>query len=86
MANVLRATWSGAGVCGEHGAARPVDPLRRAVQAALAIYLLPILLVVLLIGGVAIVFKAATRLVSACLAHPLCPPAPLAGRLHPRGR
>jgi predicted acyltransferase len=37
------------------GAMRRIDPLRWAVQATLALYLLPVLLLVLLIGGLAMI-------------------------------
>jgi hypothetical protein len=37
------------------GATPTIDPVRWAVQAALAVYLLPVLLLLVMIGGVAIV-------------------------------
>jgi hypothetical protein len=40
----------------------PVDPLRRVVHVALAIYLMPVVAIVCAIGGVAIVIDQATRL------------------------
>jgi predicted acyltransferase len=39
----------------EPGSVRRIDPLRWAVQATLALYLLPVLLLVLLIGGLAMI-------------------------------
>jgi hypothetical protein len=44
----------------------PVDPLRRVVHVALAIYLMPVVAIVCAIGGVAIVIDQATRLAARC--------------------
>lgn len=40
---------------------RRIDPLRWAVQAALTLYLLPVLLLVLLIGGLAMIVGGVVR-------------------------
>ena len=39
------------------------DPLRRGVQAALALYLAPVVLIVLLVGGIATLLLVLARLV-----------------------
>jgi hypothetical protein len=46
---------------GTAGVAPPNDPVRWAVQAALAVYLFPVLLLVLIVGGGAIVAGGALR-------------------------
>ena len=40
----------------------PTDPLRRAVHVALAIYLMPVVVIVCAIGGISIVFDQASKL------------------------
>ncbi len=51
-------------VTGEVAVRPSADPLRRGVQIVLAIYLLPVLPVVLLVGGVAIVFGGIARVMN----------------------
>ncbi len=45
----------------DSGSMRRIDPLRWAVQAALVLYLLPVLLLVLLIGGFAMLAGGIAR-------------------------
>jgi hypothetical protein len=46
----------------ESTGADPGDPLRRAVHVALAIYLMPVVVIVCAIGGISIVFDRASKL------------------------
>ena len=46
----------------EPAEADPTDPLRRVVHVALAIYLMPVVVIVCAIGGVSIVFDRASKL------------------------
>ena len=58
MVPIVPEEWAGPADAG----CAPVDPLRRAVHVALAIYLMPVVAIVCAIGGASIVLDRASRL------------------------